>query len=59
VLFGHTHGALDHRLPNGATYLNTGTWAAVDADLPVVVAECAPGDPPTAKLLRFEGGKLR
>ena len=59
VLFGHTHGALDHRLPNGATYLNTGTWAAVDADLPVVVAECAPGGPPTAKLLRFEGGKLR
>jgi UDP-2,3-diacylglucosamine pyrophosphatase LpxH len=59
VLFGHTHGELEHRLPNGATYLNTGTWAAAGASLPVVVAECAPGGVPTAKLRRFERGKLR
>jgi hypothetical protein len=59
VLFGHTHGALDQRLPNGATYLNTGTWSVADAGLPVVVAVCPPGGAPTAKLLRFQGGKLR
>ncbi len=59
VIFGHTHDALDHQLSNGATYLNTGTWAAAGAGLPVVVAECAPGVPPMAKLLRFQGGELR
>ena len=59
VLFGHTHGALDHRLSNGSKYLNTGTWPPASAGLPVVVAECAPGGAPTAKLLRFKGGKLR
>ena len=59
IIFGHTHGALDRRLSNGATYLNTGTWTARVAGLPVVVAECAPGGAPTAKLLRFESGRLR
>jgi UDP-2,3-diacylglucosamine pyrophosphatase LpxH len=59
VLFGHTHGALDRQLSNGATYLNTGTWTAGNAGLPVVVAECAPGSAPTAKLRWFEDGKLR
>jgi UDP-2,3-diacylglucosamine pyrophosphatase LpxH len=56
VLFGHTHGALVHPLSKNVTYLNTGTWSAACA--PVVVAECPPGGAPTAKLLRFEGGKL-
>ncbi|MCO6450475.1 MAG: metallophosphoesterase [Caldilineales bacterium] len=26
VLFGHIHEAIDKRLPNGAKYINTGTW---------------------------------
>lgn len=59
VIFGHTHGALEHRLSNGATYLNTGTWAAEDPGLPVVVAECPPGGAPTAKLLRVKDGRPR
>lgn len=59
VLFGHTHGALDHRLSNGATYFNTGTWTEADVGLPVVVAECASGGSPTAKLRRFDRGKLK
>ena len=25
-MFGHTHDALDRKLPKGARYLNTGTW---------------------------------
>ena len=58
VIFGHTHGALEHRLSNGATYLNTGTWTTEDSGPPVAVAECPPGGTPTAKLLRFKNGRL-
>ena len=58
VVFGHTHGALEHRLSNGATYLNTGTWATEGPGLPVAVAECPPGGRPTARLLRFKNGRL-
>lgn len=29
VLFGHTHLPKEMRLPSGATYINTGTWADV------------------------------
>ena len=58
VLFGHTHGALEHRLSNGAMYLNTGTWTTEGPGLPVAVAECPPGGTPTAKLFRFKNGRL-
>ena len=58
VIFGHTHGALEHRLSNNATYLNTGTWTAAEPGLPVVVAECPPSGAPTAKLRRFRNGRL-
>jgi len=26
IIFGHTHDALDKKLPKGARHLNTGTW---------------------------------
>ncbi len=58
VIFGHTHGALEHQLSTGGTYLNTGTWAAEGPGLPVVVAECPPGGVPAAKLLQFRNGRL-
>jgi len=58
VVFGHTHGALDRRLSNSATYLNTGTWATQESGLPVVVAECAEGGAPAARLRRFRFGRL-
>ena len=34
VIFGHTHGALQHRYETGKTYINTGTWTRmVNLDL--------------------------
>lgn len=34
VIFGHTHGAMQQRFPDGKTYINTGTWTRmVNLDL--------------------------
>ena len=58
VIFGHTHGALEKQLTNGALYLNTGTWTTNEQGLPVVVAERVPGGSPTAQLRWFKGNQL-
>ncbi len=34
IIFGHTHGAMHQRFPDGKTYINTGTWTRmVNLDL--------------------------
>ncbi len=34
IIFGHTHGAMQQRFPDGKTYINTGTWTRmVNLDL--------------------------
>jgi UDP-2,3-diacylglucosamine pyrophosphatase LpxH len=59
VLFGHTHKVGEKQLPNGAWYVNTGTWIGNPPPLlPVVVAECG-GPAIRLGLGQFDGGRIR
>jgi predicted phosphodiesterase len=57
VVFGHTHTSLEEPLGNGATYLNTGTWATTSNAQPLVMVETSDGAA-VARLRRFERGRI-
>ena len=57
VVFGHTHTALEQPLGNGATYLNTRSWATTRPAQALVIVEASDGAA-VARLCRFEHGRL-